>query len=225
MQFHNMRAPKTSTEIRKEQIAQCALTLVSRHGLKKLSIVGVAKAVGVVPSGLYRHYRNKDQMLDAVLELVDQRLRENVQAVRAESPASLERLRLLLVRHVRFVQHEVPLPRVVFSEEVFHGPRPRRQRVYRLFRDYLANIAQLIREGQDAGHIRADLPAETLSLMFLGLIQPAAILWLMSDGEFDVARHAEEGWQVFAATIQCPDGITCRHPLRVRRSAPKGKSR
>jgi AcrR family transcriptional regulator len=202
MQFHIMRARKTATEVRREQITRSALKLISRDGLKKLNIAAVARAVGVVPSGLYRHYRNKDEMLDAVLDLVRQRLHENVQAVRAGTADPLERLQALLRRHIQFVQHEVPLPRVVFSEEIFHGPRRRRQQVYRLFREYLGNIARLIQEGQETGDIRPELSAETLSFMFLGLVQPAAILWLMSDGEFDAARHAEEGWRIFAAAIR-----------------------
>ena len=197
-----MRAQKTSTEVRQDQIVRSALALISRHGLRRLNIAGVARAVGLVPSALYRHYRNKDAMLAAVLDLISQRLRDNVEAVRRESPDPFERLRLLLLRHIQFVREEVPLPRVVFSEEVFHGPAGRRRRVGRLFGEYLASIADLIRDGQQSGVIRADRPADTLATMFLGLVQPAAILWLMSDGEFDLARHAEESWKIFSTTLR-----------------------
>ncbi len=201
MHFHIVRATKTKTEIRQAQITRSALDLVSRHGLKRLSVAGVARAVGVVPSALYRHFASKAAVLAAVVDLIAQRLGENVQAVRAETPDALERLHRLLMRHVTFVREEAPIPRVVFSEEVFHGPRQRRQRVYRLFGGYLRDIAELIEEGQRARRIRPELAAGTLAMMFLGLVQPAAILWLMSDGAFDPARQAEEAWQVFAAMI------------------------
>jgi AcrR family transcriptional regulator len=199
-----VRAQKTKTEVRQEQITRSALALISKRGLKNLNVAGVARVVGVVPSALYRHYRSKDAMLDAVLDLVSRRLHENVQAVRDETLDPLERLRRLLMRHVRFVRKEVPLPRVVFSEEVFHGPRQRRQRVYRLFGEYLENVARLIREGQRGGRIRTDLRSDTLAVMFLGLVQPAAILWLMSDGKFNVTRHAQEAWKVYSAMIAAP---------------------
>lgn len=204
MHIHMMRAPKTRTAVRQDQITRSALALISRHGLRRLNVAGVARAVGVVPSALYRHYRSKDAMLAAVLDLISQRMRGNVEAARRASPDPFERLRLLLQRHIHFVREEVPLPRVVFSEEVFHGPAARRRQVYRLFSDYVAGIADIIREGQHSGSIRADMPADTLAVTFLGLIQPAAILWLMSDGEFDVARHAEESWRVFCSAIQVP---------------------
>ena len=62
-----MRARKTKTEVRQEQIAQAALGVVERHGLRGLNVARVAKAVGVVPSCLYRHYPGKDGVLDTVL--------------------------------------------------------------------------------------------------------------------------------------------------------------
>jgi len=33
-------------------------------------------------------------------------------------------------------------------------------------------------------------------------VQPAAILWLMSAGEFDIAGHAERAWQIFSEMIR-----------------------
>jgi len=41
-----------------------------------------------------------------------------------------------------------------------------------------------------------------LSVMFLGLVQPAAILWHVSDGGFDVTRQADRAWRVFREVIQ-----------------------
>ena len=42
------------------------------------------------------------------------------------------------------------------------------------------------------------LPAETRLVL---AIQPAAILWQMSDGEFDVTGHTERAWTVFVQAI------------------------
>ncbi len=221
-----MRAPKTRTEIRQDQIAKAALALISRRGFSHLNVAGLARKVGVVPSAVYRHFRGKDEVLDAVLDLVSERLLANVEAVRQETPDSLERLRQLLLRHVQLVRSEVPIPRVVFSEEVFTGHARRRRRVYRMFHEYLAAVAGMIREGQTAGHIRLELDADTLSVMFLGLVQPAAILWLMSDGEFDLARHVNRAWGVFRGTIEqnAASERSHREPVTLRARRGKGQS-
>ena len=69
---------------------------MAAEGLKRLSIAAVARRVGLVPSGIYRHFKSKDEMLDAVLDLLEKRLRANVEAARAESAEPLDRLRSLL---------------------------------------------------------------------------------------------------------------------------------
>ncbi|MBI2220156.1 MAG: helix-turn-helix transcriptional regulator [Acidobacteria bacterium] len=55
-------ALKLDTEIRQEQIAQAALAVVARHGIRRLSIASVARRVGIVPSAPYRHFENKDDL-------------------------------------------------------------------------------------------------------------------------------------------------------------------
>ena len=75
-----MADAKLQTRIRREQIAEAALHLVAGEGVKRLSIAAVARRVGLVPSGIYRHFKSKDAMLDAVLELLDSKLQANVAA-------------------------------------------------------------------------------------------------------------------------------------------------
>lgn len=199
-----MRATKASTEIRQEQIAKAALELLLRHGWKNVSIAAVARKVGVVPSNIYRHYQSKDEVLDSVMDLVGQHLLANVRAARRESNDALERLRCLLTRHVQLVRGEIPIPRVVFSEEAFAGNSRRRRKVYQLFKGYLDGIAEIIREGQKDKRIRKTAAARPLAVMLLGLVQPAAILWVMSDGQFDIEYQVESAWRIFSQAIQTP---------------------
>jgi AcrR family transcriptional regulator len=196
-----MRAQKTKTEIRKEQIAAAALELMAQHGPKALNLAALARKVGVVPSAIYRHYPGKGAVLDAVLDAIAARLQENVKAVREETPGALDRLHRLLSRHVQLLRTNIAILRVVLSEEIFSGHAQRRKRVHGVIQGYLQEVARLIREGQQDGSLRADAPPDTVSVMFLGLIHPAVILWLASDGRFDVATHAERAWRLFSEML------------------------
>ena len=77
-----MRASKAKTEIRQQQIARAATRLLAKRGWEQVSLAGIAKAVGVVPSAVYRHFSGKDQVLDAVLDLVAQSFQTNLQTAR-----------------------------------------------------------------------------------------------------------------------------------------------
>ena len=200
-----MRATNTKTEVRQEQIAQAALAVIARSGVVGLSVAGVAKEVGVVPSGIYRHYRSKDEILDVVIDLIAQRLLGNVQAVRMEVSDPLERLHRLLLRHLELIRKNSGIPRIVLSEEIFSGQPKRRLKVYRMVSNYLKEVAILVQEAQANGRADAAVDPDAAAAMFLGLIQPAAILWMMSDGEFDIDRHAEHAWQLFGIMLGQPE--------------------
>ncbi|MFO7973412.1 MAG: TetR/AcrR family transcriptional regulator [Candidatus Hydrogenedentota bacterium] len=196
-----MAKRKLKTEVRQEQILEAALEIVSRKGMKGLNLGAVARRVGIVPSALYRHFENKEQMIDALLDLTEERLLSNVAAVREETSRPLAALEMLLMRHIRLIRENAGIPLLVFSEEVYGTNSERRDRVFRFLQRYLDSVAKFFAEAQDAGMVRTDISPDELSVMFLGLVQPPAILWHVSDGGFDVTRQAGKAWLVFSEAI------------------------
>ena len=208
-----MAAEKLDTLIRREQIVQAALSLIGSHGLRRLSVVSLARRIGLVPSALYRHFKGKDDVIEAVLQHIRDSLQENVRSVCGETIDPLERLRRLLMRHLAMVRDNAALPRIVFSEDVYAGRPARRARMFAGIRTYLDDVAAIVRQGQTDGQIRPDVDPQTVATLFLGLIQPGAILWHMSNGAFDVTRHAEHGWRLLSDTLRT---TTARVPPRPR---------
>jgi AcrR family transcriptional regulator len=195
-------AEKLDTTVRQEQIAEAALDVIARHGMAGLSIANVARRVGIVPSAIYRHFEGKDQVLDAVLDLIKRRLLANVRSVRSETDDAVGRLRALLMRYVALIRENEGLPRVVFSEAIYSGAPERKRRLYGIIADYLDRVAEIVGEGQREGRIRSGIAPDKVAVMFLGMVQPGAILWHLSDGEFDVIKQAEKAWEVFEAALE-----------------------
>ena len=197
-----MRAEKLHTKMRQEQISQAALRLVSTDGLKRLSVANVARRVGIVPSGIYRHFHNKDQMLDSLLNLIHSMLLANVRTARQETSDPLEQLHRLLNHHIRMIRENEGIPQIIFSQDVYSGHPKQKAKVYEAIKEYLHQVTEIVRHGQKEGQIKPGIDPTTVSMMFLGLIQPAAILWHLSDGKFDVTKHGEKAWKIFRQAIQ-----------------------
>jgi AcrR family transcriptional regulator len=196
-----MADEKLDTQIRQEQIVEAALELVAAQGVKRLSIAAVARRVGLVPSGIYRHFKRKDDILAAVLDLLEKRLLANVAAARAESADPLRRLHGVMVRHIRFIREGRAIPQIIFSGDMHSGHPERRTRVQQIMSQYLGQIRQLIAEGQQQGCIDRQWELEAAALFFLGMIVPAGILWHITEGGFDVTRHASRVWPMFEAAM------------------------
>jgi AcrR family transcriptional regulator len=196
-----MAEAKLDTEVRREQIAEAALDLVASQGLRAMSMAALARRVGLVPSGIYRHFKNKDEILAAVFDRVEERLLANVAAARRENADPLECLESVLMRHIRFIREGRAIPRIIFSDDVHAGNQKHRQRIVQVLNRYLGQVGQIVRLGQTQGRIPPDLDAQTVALMLFGIVVPAGILWHLTDGGFDVTRHAQRAWQLFEAAI------------------------
>lgn len=155
-------------------------------------------------------------MLKSVLELIAKLLQKNVAVVCQKTPDSLEQLHLLMQRHVNLASQNAGIPRILFSEQIFAGDAGRRNLVDQTFHGYLGEIARIIRAGQRQGHIRPTVPADVAAVMFLGLIQPAVILQLVSEGNFNAARHAGRAWKLFREMLQVPGSLPPVAPLNKR---------
>ncbi|HPO15944.1 MAG TPA: TetR/AcrR family transcriptional regulator [Candidatus Hydrogenedentes bacterium] len=199
-----MARKKLDTEVRQEQIAEAAMQVIQVHGLKGFSVERIAQHVGIVPSAIYRHFPNKGAVLDAALDLIHGHLLNMVAEARNSTSDPLDQLHGLLLRHIRLAQQFQAIPRLLFSDHVYFGNPARKAKMFGIFKDYLGQVAQLAKEAQREGKIRKDIPPDTFSAMFIGLFQPAAMLWYMSDGSFDATRHCDRAWRFLCEGIPPP---------------------
>jgi AcrR family transcriptional regulator len=197
-----MSIVKLGTKVRQEQIAQAALALIASKGVDRLNMAGLARRVGLGASSLYRHFHSKDQVLDAVLDLLRERLLGNVEIARREAATPLDQLRRLLALHMHLILEYQALPRLFFSGDLYAEHPERKGKLYGIVRAYLGELAQIIRQGQKEGTVRSDVDPDAVSVVFLGLIQPTAILWHLSDGEFNVGKQIERAWPLFHEAVR-----------------------
>jgi AcrR family transcriptional regulator len=204
--FLLMAKKRLKTDIRHEQIAEAALDIVRSEGIRGLNVAAVAEKVGLVPSAVYRHFKHKSEIVSTVLQLIQTHLNQHYQDVIQQNLEPVEKLNLLLSRHVELIGSNNAIPRIIFSEEVIGGMPEKQQQLYGIILDVIRNVAVIVTEGQKKGTIRRDVPAENIAVSFLGMIQPAAIIWNLSDGEFDLIRHRKNAWALFFDAIrQRPD--------------------
>ena len=183
--------------------------------MKGLNVAGVAAEIGLVPSALYRHFKGKEEMVDAALEVIRRKLLGNVDAVCKETEDPLERLRLLLGRHLEMIRDNQAIPRIIFSEEVYAEYPNRKMKVYHLVRTFLSKVETIVRLGQKTGQIRKNFEPKMVSVLFLGLFQPAAVLWYLSDGRYDVDRHIHRVWPIFKEAVKAEQPLPDRKRINV----------
>ncbi len=137
-----------------------------------------------------------------MLGLLRKKLLGNVAIVRDEGTDPLDQLKRLLALHVRLIFEYQALPRLIFSGDIYDGYPARKKEIYKIVRTYPGKVAVIILEDQRRGRINPNLEPDILSVVFLGLIQPTAILWHLSDGELDVGKQVERAWPFFYEAVE-----------------------
>ena len=68
------------TETTKQKILTEALKLFSKEGYEAVSVDQIAKAVGIKAPSLYKHFKNKRDIFDSILRIMERRDAENAAA-------------------------------------------------------------------------------------------------------------------------------------------------
>ena len=192
---------RMNTEARREQIASAALGLLAKRGSEGFNIADLAESVGLVPSAVYRHFKGREDVLGAALDVFRDRVYRLVDAARDEAEDPLLALELLLTRHAKLIESGGAVPHIMASMNVPGGRAARRAKTENIFRGYVARVEALVRDGQESGHVRSDIDPVSAALLFAGLIQPAVQLRHVEGESFDIIAHVARVWDLFRRAV------------------------
>jgi AcrR family transcriptional regulator len=154
----------------RDLILRRALDLASIDGLEQLSIGLLAKTVGMSKSGLFAHFKSKEQLQLSVLEAATERFVREVVSPALRKPRGEPRVTALFEQWLGW-------------ESSFRGGCPYQAAIVEfddrpgIVRDYLVEtqqdwqdtIAQAVRIAIHEGHFRQDLEPETFAFQFMCL--------------------------------------------------------
>ncbi|MDN4472631.1 TetR/AcrR family transcriptional regulator [Demequina zhanjiangensis] len=93
--------PTVKPRRRREQLAQAGIMLFSERGYHEVTIEDIAHAVGLTPSGVYRHFSGKSEILRTACVRAAETLDEAADVALAHEDAS-EALRILSAAYIDF---------------------------------------------------------------------------------------------------------------------------
>jgi AcrR family transcriptional regulator len=141
-----------------EMIAAAARHLLDKEGAEAVTMRRVADAVGITPMAIYRHYRYRDSLLNA---LADGGFEELATRLARKRFSGCVEQRLARMSEI-YLEHATKNPRLF--ELMFLKPREGARRYPRDFKAGLSPTANLmvevLKEGMQSGSFRKDDPWE-----------------------------------------------------------------
>ncbi|MGE5194200.1 MAG: TetR family transcriptional regulator C-terminal domain-containing protein [Deltaproteobacteria bacterium] len=180
------RRPRADGLASRRAILNAAARLATTRGLEGLSIGELAQHIGMSKSGLYAHFKSKEELELATIDTAAEIFENDVIRRVPESPGGLARIRALTEV---FLQH---LARRVFPGGCFfatvaaqlaaHPGRPR-DRVVQLHQEWAAQFIGALRQARDAGELPRDADLDQLVFEITAMMFRANFAWTMTEDE------------------------------------------
>jgi len=152
----------------KQAIVDQALDLVSTVGLDKLTIGALASATGMSKSGLFAHFKSKEQLQLHVLEEARQRFVDMVIAPALKQPRGEARIRAMFERTMKQWEDDLPGGCIFYavSAELDDQPGPARDYLIEIQRDHQETVRRAAQIAIDEGEFRKDLDLDQFVFEF-----------------------------------------------------------
>lgn len=170
--------PKTNqkrenTEARRKEIINAARKLIIRHGIEKLTLKRVAIEVGISEAAIYKHFKNKRDVLFGLVDHIEENLMGDVERGRADidNHKNIEIIENIFKSHMSGIEQRKGISYLIIAEIISLGDNKLNKKVMNILNRYMACIKDVIFEGIKCGEIKENLNVETAVTVYFGMIQ------------------------------------------------------
>jgi len=139
---------------RREQILNETLGLIMHHGLSGATMTRIAHKVGITEPALYRHFRNRKDIMLAALDTAFQRLAESISFQEADAAAYLRRVGVTV--HEKIVNNP-EITRMLFEFICAPPAEALREPIVQYLLMFIKLIEHHLEEGIKQGIFREDI--------------------------------------------------------------------
>jgi len=182
-------------EKRRALTVETVVTLAGEQNPSEITTAAIAQRMGLTQGALFRHFPNKDAILQAVMDWVAERLLFRTEEAIATAPSPLASLERVFESHVEFIISHPGIPRMLFGELQRGEETAPKRMAQTLLRRYKERLQGIFDRGKSCGELDTDLDAEAASMLFIGAIQGLVVQSLIAG---DVNRMRHDAPQVFA---------------------------
>lgn len=182
-------------EERRAATVEAVVALAGEQNPSEITTTAIAQRMGLTQGALFRHFPNKDAILQAVMLWVTERLLARVDKAAKSTSSPIAALEAIFMAHIGFVSKHPGVPRMLFGELQRSENTLPKQMAQTLIQQYGDRLHHLLEDGKARGELDSGLNVEAAALLFIGTIQGLIMQSLMAG---DVTRICRDAPSVFA---------------------------
>ena len=177
-------ARATAASDKYQRILDAAIEVIAEKGFFHSRVSEIADRAGVADGTIYLYFKNKDELLMAAIDSAFHGFIGRAQRQLGKITDPRAKLRKMAFLHPEALGKNRNMA-IVFQTELRHSAKFLAQFSHNLLVEYFDLIKNVLREGQEAGVFRPELPVKIAVNCFFGAVDEMVTSWILFDKERD----------------------------------------
>lgn len=185
------------------EILKAALETVSIRGLREATITEIAKKAGVVDSIIYHYFKNKEDLIYSVYDLLQQSALDQLSFYFEGIMGPVSKLGKMIWYHLYMNDTD---RNTQVRKKILLEARAKRSFLkhesFNTLLKYIGVLDHILEEGIKEGHFRSDMNIAVVRTMIFGLLDEEALICIGSDDRTDTLPDFEQIMTLVLAMIE-----------------------
>ncbi len=185
---------------RVRQIAQAALDLIAEDGLRRFTTKAIAEKVGITDGTIFRHFKNKDEIVLAAMDLLEESMFADAFP---DDEAPLLRLEKFFRKRAQLLGGKASPGRLMFSEQLPQAAGEAGAKKLASWRSRnMKFVLQCLGELETAGEMPEGMHAKDFGLVLRGTLLTFAFDRNIGDSG-KLEKRIDRAWATLVRLLSC----------------------
>jgi len=167
-------------ETRRDEILNAALAIAFEAGPGRVTTVAIAKRLDITQPAIYRHFQSKADLWRAITDRLGAEVDQNIAAANAGAGPAIDRLKALILGHLRLVQRTPALPEIMLARDPNSADSITRMAMQAHMAAFQQLVARLCADAQAERSLRRDVNPNDIAALVMGVMQSLVLRLLIS---------------------------------------------
>ena len=187
---------------RQLEIIEVSGKILIEKGIKGLTTKTVASKMNFSESAIYRHFKSKEEILDALLSLLKQNMNKRLTSEIKPQNTSAENFKAVFTSQFNYFKKNPHFVVAVLSDGLLDESEEIKTIILQLMQNKMQLLAQILEQGKQTNEFTSEISTEDLLPIILGSFRFQILKWKLSNFQYDITTEGNKTIDNLLALIQ-----------------------
>lgn len=174
---------------RKLSIILATIDVIDEFGLQGFSTREVAKRVGISEPAIFRHFKSKGGLLNAVLDHFSQYDSDIILSIQVKNINPIEAITNFIDTYSAYYENYPAITAITQSYDIIRCDPCLSEKIQSIFFTRINFITEMISQAQKNGQINPNINSKNLATVIMGLQRESCLNWRIQGYNFSLRKQ------------------------------------